>query len=375
MARKFLYLIAVLVVLVIVALAALRLWSLELTRFAFVPRSGFEQKGPLPDGAYKAPGMWFSRPGIANDPAQLRPQGMKAEGDRSRAVVFFVHPTSYLARDHWNGSLEDADANRRAASFIRAMGSAFNGAAQVWAPRYRQATFGAFLTDKPESAQALAVAYQDVKAAFASFLQQVPADAPIILAGHSQGSLHLIHLLRDSVKGTPIQQRLIATYAIGWPISARHDLPAMGLPACAGPEDTGCAISWETFAEPAEPALVLDAFHGRTGLDGQRVGNEAPLCTNPLTGRMGGGAPIAANLGTLQMDEDPTGGKLISGAAPARCDERGLLLIGDPPSVGPYVLPGNNYHVYDIPLFWMNLRADVARRTAAWEKSHSVPTP
>ena len=73
------------------------------------------------------------------------------------------------------------------------------------------------------------------------------------------------------------------------------------------------------------------------------------------------------------MDEDPTGGKLIPGAAPARCDERGLLLIGDPPSVGPYVLPGNNYHVYDIPLFWVNLRADVARRTAAWEKSHSVP--
>ena len=30
------------------------------------------------------------------------------------------------------------------------------------------------------------------------------------------------------------------------------------------------------------------------------------------------------------------------------------------------VLPGNNYHVYDIPLFWANLQADVARRMAAW---------
>ena len=85
MARKFLYLIAVLVVLVIVALAAMRIWSLELTRFAFVPRGGFEQKGPLPDGAYKAPGMWFSRPGIANDPARLHPEGMKTEVGRSRA--------------------------------------------------------------------------------------------------------------------------------------------------------------------------------------------------------------------------------------------------------------------------------------------------
>ncbi len=48
-------------------------------------------------------------------------------------------------------------------------------------------------------------------------------------------------------------------------------------------------------------------------------------------------------------------------AVAARCDERGLLLIGDPPELGPYVLPGNNYHVYDIPLFW----AEPARRRGA----------
>jgi hypothetical protein len=168
------------------ALAALRPWSLELTRFALVPRSGFEQKGLLPDGAYKAPGMWFSRPGIANDPAQLRPQGHEGRGDRSRAVAFFVHPTSYLAR----GSLERIAGGRRrkpARRFVHPRhGQRLQWRRARWAPRYRQATFGAFLTDKPESAQALAVAYQDVKAAFASFLQQVPADAPIILAGHSQ---------------------------------------------------------------------------------------------------------------------------------------------------------------------------------------------
>jgi hypothetical protein len=31
--------------------------------------------------------------------------------------------------------------------------------------------------------------------------------------------------------------------------------------------------------------------------------------------------------------------------------------------MGPYVLPGNNYHVYDYPLFWANVRADVLWRT------------
>jgi hypothetical protein len=46
---------------------------------------------------------------------------------------------------------------------------------------------------------------------------------------------------------------------------------------------------------------------------------------------------------------------------------RGLLLIGDPPEMGPYVLPGNNYHVYDYSLFWANIRADAARRLAAYK--------
>jgi hypothetical protein len=34
--------------------------------------------------------------------------------------------------------------------------------------------------------------------------------------------------------------------------------------------------------------------------------------------------------------------------------------------VGPYGLPGNNLHVYDVPLFWANVRQDVQRRVAAW---------
>ena len=42
------------------------------------------------------------------------------------------------------------------------------------------------------------------------------------------------------------------------------------------------------------------------------------------------------------------------------------LLIGEPPEMGPYGLPGNNYHVYDVPLFWANVRQDVQRRVEAW---------
>jgi BMFP domain-containing protein YqiC len=40
---------------VLAALLALRIWSAELTRFAFVPRGGFEALQPLPARAYTDP--------------------------------------------------------------------------------------------------------------------------------------------------------------------------------------------------------------------------------------------------------------------------------------------------------------------------------
>ena len=31
-----------------------------------------------------------------------------------------------------------------------------------------------------------------------------------------------------------------------------------------------------------------------------------------------------------------------------------------------FVLPGNNYHVYDYALFWADVRADAERRLRSW---------
>lgn len=371
MVRKFLYLMALLIVMVIAAVFALSIWQNELTRFAFVPRVSYGRLEPLAADAYSGNSMWFARPGLQKDPAQWVPTGVNASGARGPAAVFFIHPTSYLAREHWNGPLDDTDTNRRATFFVQGMASAFNQQSQVWAPRYRQAAFGAFLTDKAEGEMALESAYVDVRQAFDAFLANVPADKPIVLAGHSQGALHLMHLLKDRVAGTPLASRIVAAYPIGWPISVEHDLPKMGLPACASADAAGCVMTWASFAEPADPELVLEAYRTRPALDGRQKDARPVLCTNPLTGSVGGSAPAAANLGTLKPSEHLDSGELIPKAVPARCDAKtGLLMIGDAPDLGPFVLPGNNYHVYDIPLFWANLRADVARRAAAWEKLH-----
>jgi hypothetical protein len=126
-------------------------------------------------------------------------------------------------------------------------------------------------------------------------------------------------------------------------------------------------MSWLSFAEPAAPGLLLQTYRAQPGFDGQPRGQEPVLCTNPLTGGVSPAAPASANAGTLIPSADLLTGNLIPNLVPARCDAKtGLLLIGEPPQVGAYVLPGNNYHIYDLLLFWANVRADMARREAAW---------
>lgn len=364
-------------------LFALRLYGEELSAWALVPDEPFAAPPAMAANAWADPALWLSRPDMppAADPARWQPA---LDTERSLPVtpppplttappqafaVFFVHPTSFYESNAWNAPIDDAVAATYARAMLRGMASAFAPAGTIWAPRYRQATFGAFLTHDPAGQQAVGAAYADVAEAFDQFLAMIPPDQPIVLAGHSQGALHVLWLLREKVAGTPLQARVAMAYPVGWPISLAHDLPALPMPACATPEAAGCIIGWASFAEPAEPGQFLDHYAAQPGLDGQPRGpGDAVLCVNPLTGTPGGEAAIDRNLGTLVPDADLASGRLVAGAVPARCDPAtGLLLIGDPPELGPFVLPGNNYHVYDIPLFWANLRDDVVRRMASWQ--------
>ncbi len=388
MARKFLYFVAFCIVIFLIGRIGYEMFADELAEFALVPSSEFTPTEPMQENAYQDPALWYSRPGIGvNDPARWQPavasQDEQAETARATLrvtrdenldvpnfAVFFIHPTSYLSRENWNAPIGDDEAERIARIYVRGMASPFNKASEIWAPKYRQATMGAFLTEEAEGEQAIDAAYADVLEAYRYFVSSLDEDTPIVLAGHSQGSLHLIRLLRDEVQGSSMASRLVAAYAIGWPISVERDLPAIGLPACATPAQTRCLLSWSSFAEPADPSRVIETYAKSTGFDGQPRGDSTILCTNPLLGTFGGTAKKELNLGTLVPDDSMSSGELVPNAVPARCDERGLLLIGDPPELGSYVLPGNNYHVYDIPLFWANTQADVNTRVRAMEQAN-----
>jgi len=363
MARKFLYAFAVLIVLTIAGALALAYFPTAFMRAALVPTGNVDTLPPPP--SYQNADMWLARPDMRRNPALWVPAGYK-RGAQPRAAVFFIHPTSYLSRTSWNAPLDDPEANARAAIFLKAQASAFNEVGAIWAPRYRQAAFGAFLTTEANAKQALDFAYRDVAAAFDAFVRQA-GDRPIILAGHSQGALHLSRLLHEKIAGTPLAKRIVAAYVVGWPVSRTADLPRIGLPECTRADQAGCILSWQSFGEPADPSLILDTFDASTGFTGASRSGSAMICTNPITGTSDATAPAAANLGTLLPASDLSTAYISAGQVGARCAGRGLLMIGTPPPMGGYVLPGNNYHVYDYSLFWANVRADAARRLAAFE--------
>ena len=365
MARKFLYAVVVLIVLVVAAAFAYRFYGVQLMRQFMVPGGEAVALPPADARAYARPDMWIARPDKPGNPALWTPQGFKP-ANNPQAAVFFIHPTSFLDTKTWNAPLDNADANSRAALFLRGQASAFNSVGAIWAPRYRQATFGAFLTSKASAQRALEFAYRDVRTAFDQFVTEA-GDRPIILAGHSQGALHLSRLLVDRVAGKPIAKRIVAAYVVGWPVSVTADLPHMGLPACSQADQAGCILSWQSFSEPADPSLIADTFDATIGFTGKPRAGTPMVCTNPLTGKPNDSAPADANLGTLIPDANFQSATLVTKRVPARCEGRGFLTIGrDPPPFGQYVLPGNNYHVFDYSLFWANVRKDAERRLAAY---------
>jgi hypothetical protein len=363
LARRFLYLIAALIV---VVLAIGLTWTLaqdRLMRMAFVPSAAFT---PMPASSapdYAKPASWLARPGLADDPSRWLPPGMPAN-PAPRAEIFYIPPTSSMDRDRWNASIDDKAANERLVLFARGQASAFSGVGEIWAPRYRQATFGAFLVaSDPRSKRAIDFAYRDVARAFDFFLASVPTDKPIILAGHSQGALHLLRLLREKVAGKPVASRIVAIYAVGWPISVTADLPALGFPACAAAGQARCILSWQSYAEPSDPRLARAYFDASRGYAGSPRKGTKMLCVNPLTGVEGGAATAGVNKGALVPRANRSGVDVTAGLVPARCTPDGILSIGpEPAGFGNYVLPGNNYHVFDYTLFWANIRDDAAAR-------------
>ncbi len=386
---------ALLAVVVLVGLAQIRRAAARAFLTAITPKVAFGPDTTPPPPDYATPAAWAVTP-EAPAKSALTPPGIAAiRPEVAEVDVFFVHPTTFFGTRNWNATIDDPRASEGVDELVvPAQASVFNGRCRIYAPRYRQATLYAFVKPDDNGRSALELAYSDVERAFQHYLSHHNQGRPFVLASHSQGTCHSIRLLEEVIAPSPLRERLVAAYLIGyWLPEEKLSSNLAAVPPCTSPDDVGCIVAWDTFGQGGGPDHVRDrAEHWYPTGDGRgewrrRAGTRA-LCINPLTGRRDTEpAPADANLGAVHpvirgmplradlfFGEEPIGMTTTGLSRPlrhhvsARCSGDGFLYISRPRAAAfrMAVLPGRNYHNYDYGLFYMNLRADIERRVAAF---------
>ena len=334
-----------------------------LAALMFKPGHPFSRDRAPPAPDYTSNSAWAALPEM-NEPGGLQ---SPASATAAAVSVFFLHPTTFLNPAGWNAAFSDPGngvGGSNVDTTLRNQASAFADCCRIFAPRYRQATLYAFLDDGTDGVRALDLAYADVQRAFDDFVARRNGDTPFILAGHSQGSIHLLRLIQQRVAGTPLEKQMVAAYVIG--AAVPRDFSA--IPVCNEPRQTGCMVSWNAVAEP-------NADRSRGGsvpiwLEGryQPIGSRPLMCINPLDWQIDGAAGAAANLGSLSRATPGAAPVLKTGYAAARCIG-GELVVDLPRGRSDFLTryaTGPSLHIYDYNLFYENLRVNAKARAEAY---------
>lgn len=341
-------------------LAALLMASPATAQSADAPLSS-----PAPD--YSDPQSWAAWPGRPGA-ADTVPTGASLRKNQLAADVFYIHPTTFRHASEWNQNLQDDETNRWTdASVIARQASIFNRCCRVFAPRYRQASSRAVGALDGEGGKAFALAYSDIERAFDAFLD-ANAGRPFILAGHSQGGAHVVTLLQRRIDGTPLADRMIAAYAIGFNLSEGDFGKTFGsLRPCDRPSSVGCVVGWNAVTPELDRQKIGALMEQRyVRLYGDEEGKRL-LCVNPLTfDRRKPRASIRASKGAIPGEPGAGPVEAIrSHLVSAECRD-GLLVVTADPVLGLQPLPGGSLHFHDLGLFFGNVRADADRRIARW---------
>jgi hypothetical protein len=150
-ARRFLFVVFLLTLLAVAGAFAMFQFGDRILLKSTVPKGHYVAPPPSSEPDYAQDSGWIAKPGLTGDPSWWRPTDEPRPLVPKLAHAFYIHPTTYLERDRWNALLDDRASRDRAALFVRSQASAFDGVAEVWAPRYRQAAYGAFLLDNKDA--------------------------------------------------------------------------------------------------------------------------------------------------------------------------------------------------------------------------------
>ena len=211
---------------------------------------------------YADPAHWVCRGDLAADPCRQDLNAIELRADGSRAAApfvpasnpdvdcFYVYPTVDLSPTP--GSHTDFSNTTPERSMTRAQAARFGQVCRVFAPLYRQATFGTLLSKDPaQRMPPLQLAYEDVRAAFDAYMQRFNGGHRIVMMGHSQGGGLIVRLLTDRFDNDPaLRARLVVALPIGSDFTVGQ-LP--NVPVCTRDDQLGCVVTFKSFVAGSRP--------------------------------------------------------------------------------------------------------------------------
>jgi hypothetical protein len=346
----------------------------DVMRASLDPQVPFQTWTPPPAPDYGKPAAW------ALIPAQPTSWGA---GDPP-ADVFFIHPTTYDGGRNWNAPFDqDSDARQLDRVMLPNYAGPFQRVGRVFAPRYRQASLFAGLTNRDDAREARRFAYVDVRAAFLKFLASYNRGRPVVVVGVEQGGQLAGRLVDELIAPNPaLTTQVAGVYIVEAVVPApRYGRPESAFQACKARSQAHCLVAWVSAkvndAEEAkrivDRAFVWD-FVGRQ----IPLGKRDPLCVNPLFGATGEAiADARLNLGAANASglEWGTRPAFLPRQVSARCDHGVLRITG--PSSPSLVLAGAWADRQKVPpynLFYADLEADAKARVAAQMGRTDFPT-
>lgn len=271
--------------------------------------------------------------------------------------VFYLYPTAWQkGPDDGNYcAVDNVSMIKGAIGAFYRQATAFLPVGNIYAPFYRQADASYTLNlptieQQEESIRIIPAA--DGIAAFNYYLENFNRGRPFILAGHSQGSNVLLHILSSIKDRAEVLDKMVAAYVIGFSVTKDYLAQNAPLKFATGPDDTGVIISFNTEAE---------------GVTSSPVVRSGAIAINPVLWTLTEEeAPKEDNLGSIRLitavscDLTP-----VKNLASAQVDTARGVVICRSVDVGRYSmkgLPAGVYHTYDYPFYYYNIRANAQNR-------------
>lgn len=292
--------------------------------------------------------------------------------------TFYIFATDYIMSSFEDGAsdyatLDNPEMLEGAKLEYRDHATAYEDSTNVFAPYYRQSGLryaGEVIKKTGSFDNALmGLPYDDMTAALDYYFENCNGGRPFILAGHSQGSAMALLLLRTYFKDHPeYYSRMVAAYTIGYSVTDEYLAANPHLKFATGECDTGVIVAYNTEG----PKNVETNAHNVVVLPHTRS-------INPLNWKLDETyAPANLNLGSIVLDEKTGEPKIGDCCADAQINlARGVVVThaeADPMPVdtakvaaeffGPDGRHGNDY-----TYFYNNIKANVAKRVAAYLSS------